>query len=479
MLKAMHHGSVTSRELLEHQLERIAQHNPALNAVIALNAEAARQRADEADEARRKGEGWGLLHGLPLTIKDSFEVVGMPTTAGSPDLRDHQPVQNATAVQRLIDAGAIVFGKTNLPLYAGDIQSYNALFGTTNNPWDVTCTPGGSSGGAATAVATGMSPVELGSDIGGSIRIPAHYCGVYGHKPTYGLIPMRGHIPGPPNTTAEPDLVVAGPLARTAVDLRLMMDVMAGPRELDAVGWQLRLPPPRAENISKLRVAYWFEDRACPVDEVVLDKLYDTVDALRLAGVNVRPLAPPHLTLTDINGIYMPLMTSIMGAVMPPEEYQMLNRMGQLIKRTPGLLGLPASAGEYIAALSASHRDWLVWNEYRDQLRHRIFAYFQEVDILLMPVSPVTAIPHDQSGLMALRKILVNEHAYPYLNQMGWIGLPTAVGLPATSAPVGIGTNGLPVSVQIVGPQYGDYTTLSFAAQLAELIGGFVPPPDY
>ncbi len=473
----MHHGRVTSRELLEQHLERIAQVNPALNAVVALNAEAARQRADEADIARQEGKRWGLLHGLPLTIKDSYEVVGMATTAGSPDLKAHYPLQNATAVQRLIDAGAIIFGKTNLPLYAGDIQTYNELFGTTNNPWDVTCTPGGSSGGAAVVVATGMSPVELGSDIGGSIRIPAHYCGVYGHKPTHGLIPMRGHIPGPAGTTAEPDLVVTGPLARTAVDLRLMFDVMVGPREIDAVGWQLRLPPPRAKNITKLRVAYWFEDRACPVDEVVLDKLYDTVDALRLAGADVRPLAPPHMTLADINGMYMPLMTSIMGAAMPPKVYQTLTRTGQLIKRMPGLLGLPASAGAYIAALSASHRDWLVWNEYRDQLRHQMLAFFQEVDVLLMPVSPVTAIPHDQRSSLVRRKILVNEHKYPYLNQMGWIGLATAVGLPATSAPVGIGSNGLPVNIQIVGPQYGDYTTLSFAAQLAELIGGFVPPP--
>jgi amidase len=477
LLKALHHGRVSSRDLLEQQLDRIQQHNPTLNAVIALDADNARRRADEADTARKRGERWGLLHGLPITIKDSYEVVGMPTTAGAPELREYQSPQNATAVQRLLKAGAIILGKTNLPYYAGDVQSFNDLHGTTNNPWDVKRTPGGSSGGAATAVAVGFTPLELGSDVGGSIRIPAHYCGVYGHKSTHGLIPMHGHIPGPPGTTAEPDLAVAGPLARTPEDLRLMFDVLVGPRDLDAVGWQLRLPPPRTTDLRKFRVAYWFEDPACPVDEIVLDKLYDAVDALRVAGAQVRPLAPHHLTLADINAIYMPMLLSLMAVALPDAAYKAVERITPALKRMPTLFGLPPNAGEYIAAMSASYRDWLVWNELRDQLRHRMASFFQDIDVLLMPVAPVTAIPHDHNPNIIRRKIMVNDHAYPYLNQLGWIGLATAVGLPATSAPVGIGTNGLPVNIQIVGPQYADYTTFAFATALAQRLGGFTPPP--
>ncbi len=222
LLARMDAGQLSSRALLELQLARVDQCNRSIGAVVALDRDAARQRADAADKARQRGERWGVLHGLPMTIKDTYEVAGMPCTAGAPVYRDHRPQANAWAVQRLLDAGAIVYGKTNVPFMASDIQSYNAVYGTTNNPWDVLRTPGGSSGGAAAALACGLTPLELGSDIGGSIRIPAHFCGVYGHKSSHGIVSLRGHIPGPPGTLAEPDLAVAGPLARSAQDLALM-----------------------------------------------------------------------------------------------------------------------------------------------------------------------------------------------------------------------------------------------------------------
>ncbi|HET8707899.1 MAG TPA: amidase family protein, partial [Pseudomonadales bacterium] len=228
LLQAMQDGALSSRQLLELYIKRIEQKNAEINAVVATDLEAARKRADAADAARANGELWGPLHGLPMTIKDTYEVPGMPCTAGAPMYRNHQPSRAAVAVQKLIDAGAIIFGKTNVPLFASDLQSYNKIYGTTNNPWNKALTPGGSSGGAAAALAAGFTAAELGSDIGGSIRTPAHFCGVYGHKVTHGIISMRGHVPGPPGTLGEPDLAVAGPMARAAGDLALLLDVVAG-----------------------------------------------------------------------------------------------------------------------------------------------------------------------------------------------------------------------------------------------------------
>src|SRR5690606_37586313 len=216
--------------------------NPALNAIVATDIEAARERARAADAALAAGESWGPLHGVPITIKDTFEVAGMPTTAGAKELRDHRPSSNAVAVQRLLDAGAIVFGKTNVPLYAGDLQTYNEVYGSTSNPWDLHRTPGGSSGGAAAALAAGLTALELGSDIGGSIRTPSHFCGVCGLKPSYGIIPSRGHIPGPPGTLSEADISVTGPMARSVDDLELALDILAGPDTPAAKGWRLELP---------------------------------------------------------------------------------------------------------------------------------------------------------------------------------------------------------------------------------------------
>ena len=282
-------SEVSSVELINSCIARIEALNPEINAVVAKDYERAQERARVADSARSKGEDLGPLHGLPMTIKDSLETAGLVTTSGAPELRNHVPSENAVAVQRVIDAGAIILGKTNVPLYAGDIQTFNAVYGRTNNPWDLTRTVGGSSGGSAASLAAGFVPLEIGSDIGGSIRTPANYCGVYGHKSSHGIVPGRGHIPGPPGTKSEPDLGVMGPLARTAADLRLALDVIAGPDTLARDGWVLELPPPRAEKLEDFRVAYWLDDSLCPIDSKVRDELESTIEALR-----------PHVKLLDI-----------------------------------------------------------------------------------------------------------------------------------------------------------------------------------
>ena len=247
---AIRERKIGCRELLEHYLKRVERYNPALNAIIVTDFARARRRADEADAALVRGKGWGPLHGLPMTVKESFDVVGLPTTWGLTELRGSTAAANALAVDRLLGAGAIIFGKTNVPVLLADSQSYNPVYGTTNNPWDPSLTPGGSSGGAAAALAAGLTGLELGSDIGGSIRNPAHYCGVWGHKPTWGIAPPRGQALY--GNVAASDISVIGPLARSAEDLALALDIVAGPDPIEAEGWRLDLAAPRGTALFRL-----------------------------------------------------------------------------------------------------------------------------------------------------------------------------------------------------------------------------------
>ncbi len=465
---------IGSRELLEHYAQRVERLNPQINAVVTLDLERARQRADAADAALARGEVWGPLHGVPMTIKDSFETAGLRTTAGAEELAQHVPATDATAVSRLVSAGAVVFGKTNLPVYAMDVQSYNPVFGTTNNPWDVTRSPGGSSGGAAAALAAGLTGFELGSDIGGSIRTPAHYCGVYGHKPSFGLVPFRGHIPGPPGTFSESDIAVAGPLGRGADDLALGLDVLAGPDAAQAVGWRLELPPPRATALREFRVAVWPDDPACPVDDTVQARLRATAEALRRAGASVDETARPALRFADAYRLYLQLLWAATSAGVPREVYE-------------GLLGISAQLPDdaddinvnFARFVTQRHRDWLPANEARQKLRAVWAEFFRSVDVLLCPITPTAAIVHDHSQPYMNRTITVNGRTRPYLDQIAWAGLIGMVYLPATMAPVGRTPGGLPVGVQIVGPYLEDRTTIEFARCLAEATGGFEAPSGF
>lgn len=281
---------VSSREALDFFLARVERLDAGINSVVTLDAERARREADEADAALARGERRGPLHGVPMTIKDSFQTKGMRTTSGTPELEDFVPEEDAWPVARLREAGAVVFGKTNLPLYAGDLQSYNAIFGTTNNPFDPARTPGGSSGGSAAALACGFTPLELGSDIGGSIRLPSHMSGVVGHKPSYGIVPAHGQIPGPPGTLTLADLAVAGPMARSVDDLALGLDVMAGPNRWERPAWRLTLPEPRHAALRDYRIAAWLDDVACPVDSGVRALLDRAATALGAEGAMSIPM---------------------------------------------------------------------------------------------------------------------------------------------------------------------------------------------
>ncbi|HVK98742.1 MAG TPA: amidase [Dongiaceae bacterium] len=479
LLQGLQKGEISSRELLETYIARIERFNPELNAVVANDFANARQRADEADAARAKGESWGPLHGLPITVKDTYEVPGMPCTAGASSLRNHIPKKPAVAVQKLLDAGAIVIGKTNVPVFGGDLQSYNKVYGTTHNPWNKALTPGGSSGGSAASLAAGFSPLELGSDIGGSIRIPAHFCGVYGHKVTHGIVSMRGHIPGPPGGLGEPDLAVAGPMARTAEDLQLLLDVVAGPSPLMQPGWQLKLPAPKQKKIEDFRVLLWIDDPLCPIDQRMTAIYQQLRVALENAGVKVTLGSPLGMGLNDFYPLYMNLMGSIMGAARKKLERRLMGWSAPLLEKISQRFDIPKAFEHFFTGAAQSHVDWLRFDEKRRRVREKFVKVFDEYDVILMPPAATTALPHQHQPEMPLRKIKINGQTRHYPDMLIWISPATLMGLPATSAPVGVTQDNLPVNVQIVGAPFQDKTTIKFAGLLAKVMGGFVAPPGY
>lgn len=459
---------VSSREVLDYFLARVDRLDKPINSVVTIAAERARAEADAADAALARGEVRGPLHGVPMTIKDSFQTAGMRTTSGAPELADFIPQEDAWPVARLRAAGAIIFGKTNLPIYAGDLQSYNEVFGTTNNPYDLTRTPGGSSGGSAAALACGFTPLELGSDIGGSIRLPSHMSGVAGHKPSYGIVPAHGQIPGPPGTLTLADLAVAGPMARSVEDLELGLDIMAGPNRWDLPAWRLELPPPRQRLLREYRVAAWLDDPRCRVEVEVLSKLKGAARALADAGVHVDTEARPEFTLEKVADTFFALLqAALAGGVRRDriEEYA----------ATPG--DTPVARTRRLLAMR--HREWLSQNERRLQLRKRWETFFQQWDAILLPVMPCPAIPHDHSEPQAGRLAWIGGEQRPYWDLITWMAPAGACYLPATVVPVGCLSNGLPVGIQIVGPYLHDRTTLDLAKHLLSLVGGCPRPAGF
>ena len=465
---------ISSRELLEIHLARVAKHGKALNAVVCLDEERARADAAAADAELARGRARGPLHGLPITIKDTFETAGLRTTAGAPELANHVPQRDAEAVARLRRAGAVIFGKTNVPYMAGDWQSYNQVYGTTNNPWNAARVPGGSSGGAAAAVATGETPLELGSDIGGSIRVPSHWSGVCGHKPTWGIVPQRGHIPPPPGMFAPPDLNVCGPIARTVDDLSLALDVLAGPSELDAAGWRLELPPARRSRLADYRVTACFQDATYPVDASVRALLESAVERLRRAGVTVRVLDKPPLDLGAARRAYDVLLLPLMAGSFPDSALATFKQLADSAAPDD-----PSPVVATARAFTASHTTWIRANEERERLRAALHELFRETDVLLLPVNQLPAIPHMHEPDMPLRTLTVNGKSIPYTDLLNWIAPATMCKLPATVVPVGRTPDGLPIGIQIVGSHLEDQTTLDFGRRLAELTGGFTPPPGF
>ena len=468
---ALQRRELGSVELLAALLERIERLDPAVNAIVTTDIERAMGEARAADDAIAQGRALGPLHGLPMTVKDSFATAGMRATAGATELAEYVPAEDATAVARLRAAGAIVFGKTNLPAWAGDCQSYNELFGTTNNPWDVERTPGGSSGGAAAAVATGMAPLELGSDLGGSIRIPSHFCGVYGLKPSFGIVSPHGHLPPPPGVLTELDANAVGPLARAASDLALALGVLAGTDETTRVAWRLELPPPRAQDLRAYRVAACLDDAYFTIDRAVLAVLEQLIDALRGAGVTVDTESRPP-DLAEGHDVAQRLIQGGVSIAVPPEEYDRL--LGEAARRGPDDDSPPA---RWARNITQRARDVQFAGERRLHLRRAWAEYFRSYDVLLTPVTPTPAFLHDQDPDVDARTIVLDGAPFPYSDQFAWLQAVGNAYLPAVSAPAGRTPTGLPVGVQVVGPFLEDRTVIDFAGRMAEVAGGFAPPP--
>jgi amidase len=465
-------GKIEARALTERMLARIDAYDSKLNAVVNVLTAEAMADAARADDALRAGGPIGPLHGVPILIKDAFEIAGVPTTAGLRQFAEYRPAADSEVVRRLRAAGAVVLGNTNVPLALNDWQSYNDLYGTTRNPWDLDRTPGGSSGGSAAALAAGLAYFSPGSDRSGSLRVPASFCGVYAHKPSLGVEPLRGWFPSPPGSApALSDLIsVAGPMARSAADLRVGMQVMGGPDGDEARAYRWSMPAPRHTRLSDYRVGYVLDDPACPVDEPVRERLEAVIEALGKAGVRLRQGWPPGIDPAAQHRTYLYMLFSSLGA--PPNTRP--EDLKALAARDDGsLASIFAQTGVNPVSRYIDHE--------REQLRARAAwrTVFQELDVFLIPTSIVAAFPHDHSEPLAQRRLMTRSGPRAYTDPFFWIGFASLSGLPATAAPAGCTGDGLPVGIQILGPHMEDATPIEFAERAAEVIGGFVAPKGF
>lgn len=469
LLAALRAKRIGALELFDLYAARIRQHNRVLNALCVMDLDAGRKAARAADRAKGRR---GPLHGLPMTVKESFDVAGWPTTRGLTEFKDNIAKKDALAVARLKRAGAIVFGKTNVPVLLADWQSFNPIYGTTNNPWDLLRTPGGSSGGSAAALAAGLTGLEMGSDIGASIRGPAHYCGVYGHKPTWGVCSPKGHsLPG---AVHPADISVIGPLARSADDLKLAFDLIAGPDELDGTGWKLTLEQPKLSSFRKLRVAVMTSHPTAEVDGSVVGAIERLAGALAKKGAKVSDQARPDFDPAEAHRVYIATLRAATAARQLPEHVELWQRLAK--ERPASDMSYEAQAAR---ANTMSHREWLGWSNRRHQMRLAWAEFFRHWDVLLCPTAATPAFPQNQKGERWERMIEVNGKPQPSTTQMFWAGYSGMCLLPSTVAPIELAGGKLPVGVQIVAPQYGDYRSIAAARLLEREYFAFTPPPGF
>ena len=463
---------ISAVELLQHYLQRVDKYNPEINAIVVDIRDEALAQARKMDAAIARGEDLGPFGGVPMTVKESYNVVGTATTWGNPEWRNNIATEDAESIKKLKGIGVNIFGKTNVPLSLADFQSYNEVYGTTNNPYDLTRIPGGSSGGSAAALAAGLTGIETGSDIGGSIRNPAHFCGVFGHKATYELLWMRGHAP-PGDNRASSDISVIGPLARSARDLETALLAMAGPNEIVARGMQLNLPKWQGRSLKGLRVAVWKNDENAPVSREVEARVALVAQALADEGAIIDEAARPSFSGDMSHDTYQNLLHATMAMRMPDEDYEGLK------KYVENLSPNDQSAGaKVLRAQVSSFKQWGAANEQRHKLRWQWHEFFKSYDVLLTPAMATPAFKHDHSKF-GDRKILVDNQERPYFEQVFWAGLSGVAYLPSTVIPTGLNDDGLPIGIQIVGPEYDDLITIGVAQELEALGFRFTPPPAY
>lgn len=464
-------GEISAQALLDATLQRIDRFEPTLNALAVRDETRARAAARAADAALARGERAPLL-GVPVTVKESFDVAGLPTTTGDPRHAASRADEDAPAVAALRRAGAVVVGKTNVPLANGDIQTFNDLHGLTRNPWDPSRTPGGSSGGSAAALAAGYVALELGSDIGGSVRIPAHFCGVSAHKPSYGIVPLLGSG-APPGRVVESDLACAGPMARDAHDLELALDVLvnADPRTRQA--WTLRLPPARHARLADFRVLLLPSHPLLQPSASAQHAIDVAAGQLADAGAQVSRHSPLLPDLVQSHKIYQQLLV---GAGLGKRPSAFFEDARQAIAALD-----PQDDSFQAIRVRASllgHREWLIASEARMQLRAQWQRLFEAFDVVVTPVSVSPAFAHDHSQPRDARHVHADGVEIPYLDLFVWVGLPTLAALPATVVPI-TQHAGLPLGIQVFGPFLEDRTPLRFAQLLQAGQGAFRVPPGY
>lgn len=460
---------ISAVELLSSSISAYDNHNNALNAVVWADIDKAIEAARSSDERLSTGNQLGMLDGIPATIKESFDWRGSPTTWGIPELANNMPTTNAHVVDRLLDDGAVLWGKTNVPLGLKDWQSFNEIYGTTNNPWDVSLSPGGSSGGSAVAVATGMSCIEVGSDIGGSIRNPAHYCGIFGHKPTWGIISTEGN--SPIKRYAPTDMSVAGPMARSAFDIENVMRVLVGVNGGASRGFRYDMAPPRHSLLSDFRVAVMLSAPESEVDKPVQDMIERLAKDLSPLVKKISFDARPGFTTREAMDVFL----SLLFAASSRDTAEDFNGMiGTAERMHPDDHGYRAIR---FRNTIMRHRDWLMLNDRRMQMLKLWEEFFKDWDVLLCPPAASTAVPHDQDSLRSTRTIMVNGRKVLTMDQMFWAGYSGAFYLPSTIAPLGLASTGLPSGVQIITAHHLDMTSIRFA-QLLELesLSRFINP---
>ena len=466
LLEEVASGETSAADLLERHIERYEAVNPRLNAVVRTDLSAARARARDLDKQARAGDLAGPLHGLPITIKDTFDVEGMPATAGAPEYAKRPArTPDAAVVARLRAAGAVIWGKTNTPYLAGDNQTFNPVHGRTSNPWDLARTPGGSSGGAAAALAAGMTSLEVGSDIGGSLRLPAHFCGVAALKPTYGRVPILGHVPPAPGSLSVRDLNVAGPMARNVGDLRLLLSVIS----------DITTGTSRKASLKGKRIGVWAKEPGFPVSAECLEAVETTAEAAGQLGAQV-VVAKPAIDGAALLDLYLQLLLPILATDMPAPLVKAM-AVGRPLARALAKRE-PFSRSKWALYSAATHHDWLKANEAREKLKREVAGFFAKWSVILAPVAPSTAFEHVETGDAVTRKLLVDGAPAPYHSFHSWIALATMCHLPSVVIPVPRNPGELPCGVQIIGPEGGDFELLAIAEAIEAEIGGFQRPPE-
>ena len=472
MSEALAFKKISSLELTEEVIARIEAVDPKVNAICVRDFGPARKAAMEADMRLARGERGPLL-GVPMTIKESFNMAGTPTTWGDPGAKDFVAKDDALAVQRVKASGAVIVGKTNVPIVLGDWQSYNEVYGVTKNPHDLGRSPGGSSGGSSAALAAGFGALSLGSDIGGSLRAPAHFCGVYAHKPTHNLCPPRGHTPpGFPPLPGSVDLSVIGPMARCADDLEPLLHSIAGPDPLDdGVAYRLALPSPRHDDIAGFRALVIDRHPLVDTEACVSEALETLAEGLSGAGAKVSRQSEALPDLSLVSRVYNRLLLATFASRWPEEAHAKLRAGAAALSPDDD-----SPRAERLRGAALSFRDWFAENAKRNGVRARWRALFGEFDAVICPVTPTPAFPHDHSPDQEARILKINGKDTPYMSNVIWAGLATLPGLPATALPIGVSPEGLPIGAQIIGPWLEDRTPIHLARLIEREFGGFRAP---